>query len=106
MGNLSDSGKKDSQKWGVGSLSPAFSIFGFLVGTIQTKSLSQLAANFQAFSSIKSLLGIGLIILSYMLAKNYPNHKFSAIGKKITVFLFYAFLIIISITTLFNIFIS
>ncbi|MGM1049020.1 MAG: hypothetical protein ACQEXX_23170 [Bacillota bacterium] len=106
MGELSDNGKKDEQKWGVGSLSPVFSILGTLVGTIQTKSLSQLETNFQAFSSVKSLLGIGLIILSYMLAKNYPNHKFSAVGKKIAIFLFYAFILIISITTLFNILIS
>lgn len=88
MGELSDSGKKDEQKWGVGSLSPVFSILGTLVGTIQTKSLSLLETNFQAFSSVKSLLGIGLIILSYMLAKNYPNHKFSAVGKKSLFFYF------------------
>ncbi|OAB32854.1 hypothetical protein [Paenibacillus glacialis] len=109
VGNLSDSGEKAKQTWGVGSLSSVISISGLYVCTIQTKSLSQLEALFQAFSSIKSLLGIGLIVLSYMLSKSYPNHKFSVVGKKIAIFLFYAYLIIIifiSVTSLIDLLIS
>ena len=76
-------GEKVIVNWGIGSLSFGMWILVFLICTTQTKSLSIMEYRWQIFSSLKrNLFGIGLILASYILAKNYPNHKFSSISKK------------------------
>lgn len=96
---------KKYSKIGIGSLSLFFLILGFLTCTIQTKSLSELMKTSKLLS-IKSLLGIGLIFLSYIIAKKYPNHLFAKSIKKIDIYLLYIFLGISVISMIFNMFLT
>lgn len=96
---------KKYSKFGIGSLSLVFFILGFLTCTIQTKSLSEFLKA-SSLLSMKSLLGIGLIFLSYITAKKYPNHMFATAIKKIDMYLIYIFLGVSVISMIFNIFLT
>lgn len=90
---------------GIGSSSLVFLILGCLICTIQTKSLSEILKT-SSLLSMKSLLGIGLIFLSYIIAKKYSNHMFAKIVKKIDIYLLYIFLGVTIISMIFNIFLT
>lgn len=94
---------KKYSKLGVGSISLVFFILGFLTCTVQTKSLSEFLKT-SSLLSLKSLLGIGLIFLSYTIAKKYPNHMFAKAIKKIDIYLIYIFLGVLVAPIILNIF--